>query len=133
MKGQRSQKSNNPGEFDLFGAPLRIFFIFLLFVFMIAAIFSSLVAIITIPFGVYPYLANLFWRIFGIVIGILFLIWVFGWAFESKVHIHTFRLRNWDLYNHGEAEEILRMRYARGEIPRKEFEEMLNELRKSSK
>ena len=100
---------------------------------MIAAIFSSLVAIITIPFGVYPYLANLFWRIFGIVIGILFLIWVFSWAFRSKVYIRTFRLGNWDLYSHSEAEEILRMRYAKGEISRKEFEEMLNELRKNSR
>lgn len=124
-------KKNNPDLFDFFGLPLRIFFIFLVFIFIIAAIFSSIFAIISIPFNNYNYFMNPFWHVIGIIIAVFFIILIFKWLFRIRIYTGFYRYNNVNSWRSYKAEEILRRRYARGEITKKQFEEMLNELRKN--
>lgn len=126
----RKDKNKGVEEFDLFGMPLRVLFIFLLFVFLIAAVFASIMAVIMIPFGMYPYFVNPFWHIFGIIIGVLFLFWIFSWVFRPRFYVRRYRWNGFGTFNSSNAEEILKMRFARGEISKKEFEEMMHEIKR---
>ncbi len=74
-----------------------------------------------------------FWTLFGTVIGGLFsvfiLIWIFSWVFGWMWPLRGryYRHRRW--YG-GDPEDIVKERYARGEITRKEYEEMIKDLGK---
>jgi putative membrane protein len=71
----------------------------------------------------FPFGFGWIWPIFGII----FFVWIFGWAFSwvwwpSRRY---YRRRYW--YG-DDAREILRQRYARGEITKDQFEQMMRDL-----
>lgn len=60
------------------------------------------------------------WGLLGLFFVLLFLSWVFRWPLmHGRWHMHGRR-----------AEEILRRRYARGEITQAQFRRMMKELRR---
>jgi uncharacterized membrane protein len=129
MRTRKYYQNKDLEKFDLFDIPFRIVFIFLLFVFLIAAIFASIMSIIIMPFGSYPLFVNPFWHVFGAILGIIFLLWIFSWIFRPRFYIKA--LNKPIFFKRNEAEEILRIRFARGEISKKEFEDMMKKLRET--
>lgn len=64
--------------------------------------------------------------IWGLV-GLFFVIWVFSWAFGGAWgHSRRYYRRNY--WYRDEAHDILRERYARGEITREQFDQMTRDL-----
>jgi putative membrane protein len=70
---------------------------------------------------------NMIWDVIGLLFGIFFLVAIFGgmlswWGWGWRRH----RYRGY----RGDAYEILRERYARGEITRDQFEQMMADLQR---
>lgn len=68
------------------------------------------------------------WSLFGTIIGIFFLLWVFSWIFGWG-WLGPRRRWHHRVWMHGGYEEILKERYASGEINKREYEEMRRDLR----
>ncbi|MCW1294376.1 MAG: SHOCT domain-containing protein [Candidatus Parvarchaeota archaeon] len=123
-KTQKTDNSSNLQDFDLFGPLFHVVFRFLLIVVLIAAFFAAILAIISFPFN---YTHNVFWNVFGVLLGVLFILWIVGYFLPVRLG-HYRRYHRW--YNYQNAEEVLKIRYAKGEISKKEFEEKIKELMK---
>lgn len=105
-----------PSEERYFSDPFKIFMIIIVVLVGIGVLFSIMTGGIFVSMLVFPVLWGLFW--------LLLLIWFFSWLFRGpRWHRH-----------HGmyaSPKEIVRARYANGEITKKQYAEMMKELEKS--
>jgi len=104
---------------------------------VIAVAIFSLIALVAIrgyptppAYSGYPMMGGWFFWPFGIVVFFLFLFLIFrfifwGWGGGG------WRRRYWPGYGYGDAREILRQRYARGEISKEQFDQMTRDLEQS--
>ncbi|MDE1869129.1 MAG: hypothetical protein KGH60_04165 [Candidatus Micrarchaeota archaeon] len=65
------------------------------------------------------------WNIIGIIFAIWILSWIFRWAFWGHPHRHY--ARHW----WGDERTIARMRYAGGDITKKEYDEIIRNLNRT--
>jgi uncharacterized membrane protein len=72
-------------------------------------------------FGMMNFGSGWFWNL----VGLLFVIWIISWIFMPWRRRHG----RW----HEEPEEILRRRYAKGEITQAQFKKMMNDLARESR
>jgi len=66
------------------------------------------------------------------VIALLAVIWIFAWMMRMIFGDHRHRHRHWDewgYWDQGSEYRILRRRYARGEISKKEYEQIKRDLK----
>jgi len=113
--------------------PARIFVIGLVTMFILIGIAAVIGAIMN-PHSVINYTGGwvgIAWGIIGTLIGLLFLfifIWIIVWfarsiGWMSRSYRYSSRNR-WTWWDHDEALEILRGRYASGEITRERYDKM---------
>ncbi len=123
---EKTRRSNEtkPYEFDFFDPLFRVFFRVLVLIVIIAVFFAAILSIISIPFMYYN---NPFWNLFGALVAVLFALWILSWFFGRR---YNYRVYAWHSRWSGQsnAEEILKARYAKGEISKKEFEDRMKEL-----
>lgn len=98
-----------------------------MFILIGAGIFiSSVFRPVTPPTLVgYPRMFGFGW-IWGLV-GLVFIIWVFGWVFSWMLWPSRRYYRRGGWYR-DDAHQILRERYARGEITKEQFDQMTRDL-----
>lgn len=66
---------------------------------------------------------NWVWNLIGLLIFLWFLLFLF------RVFVRPLRYRKFnDFWGHEDSSEIIRRRYARGEITKEEYEQMMNDL-----
>ena len=75
----------------------------------------------------YPMMGGWFFWPFGTVVFLLFLFLIFRFIFWGWGG-WGWRRRYWYGYGYGDAREILRQRYARGEISKEQFDQMTRDL-----
>ncbi|MEM0140602.1 MAG: SHOCT domain-containing protein [Thermoplasmatales archaeon] len=81
----------------------------------------------------------LVWNIVGVLIGLFFLflfIWVILWFARSVGWISRssgFTGHDWRWWDRDEAMEILKKRYAKGEITREQYKQMVDDLERNEK
>lgn len=101
----------------------------ILVLFLVVALVASAVyfwapyAMATAPYYPHPFFLFFFFFPLGLIIFLLLIALVFRLAFRPWRREHYRRWRDWD-----DANEILRQRYARGEITKEQFEEMQRDL-----
>ncbi|MDA8055495.1 MAG: SHOCT domain-containing protein [Thermoplasmatales archaeon] len=71
--------------------------------------------------------------LFVLFIFLLIIVWIWifrflGWSSGSFRH---YSRHDWNWWDHDDALEILRERYAKGEITKEEYERMMNDLQKN--
>jgi putative membrane protein len=77
----------------------------------------------TYPMIMFPFDFGWVWNIVGILFFLWILSWVFGWGWWGS---RGYRYRRW--YRYDDAYQILRERYAKGEITKEQFEQMMRDL-----
>ncbi len=75
----------------------------------------------------YPFFGGWFFWPFGAIFFFLFLFLIFRFVFWGWWG-WGWRRRYWYGYGYGDAHEILRQRYARGEITKEQFDQMKRDL-----
>ena len=119
--------------------PARIFVIGLVVLFILIGIAAVIGAIMN-PHSVIDYTGGwvgIAWGEVGTLIGLFFLfifIWIIVWfarslAWMSRSCRYSSRNR-WTWWDHDDALEILRERYARGEITKEQYDKMREDLEK---
>jgi putative membrane protein len=79
----------------------------------------------------YPNYFGWVWGLVGLFFSILFIVWIFGgifgvgWGFWGG---RRYRYRRW---GYGDEYSILRERYAKGEITKDQFDQMMRDLQQS--
>jgi len=117
--------------------PARIFVLGLVVLFILIGIAAVIGAIMN-PHSVIDYTGGwvgIAWGIVGTLIGLSFVfIWMIVWPVGSIMWIskgYRYSSRNiWTWWDHDEALEILRERYARGEITKEQYDKMREDLEK---
>ncbi len=70
------------------------------------------------------------WNLLWNLIGLFIFLWVLFFLF--RVFVRPWRWhRNWDFWERDSAEEILRQRYARGEITKDQFDKMMDDIHRN--
>jgi putative membrane protein len=100
----------------------------LLLFLVVALVASAMFFWVPLAMGTTPYFAHPFFMLFfflplGFVLFLLLIALVFSLAFRPWRRRYYRRWRDWD-----DANEILRQRYARGEITKEQFEQMQRDL-----
>ena len=115
----------------------RIFVIGLVVLFILIGIAAVIGAIMN-PHSVIDYTGGwvgIEWGVVGTLIGLFFtFIWMIVWfagpiGWMSRSYRYSSRNR-WTWWDHDEALEILRERYARGEITKEQYDKMSEDLEK---
>jgi len=117
--------------------PARIFVIGLVVLFILIGIAAVIGAIMN-PHSVIDYTGGwvgIAWGMVGTLIGLFFVfIWMIVWPVGFIMWIsrgYRYSSRNrWTWWDHDEALEILRERYARGEITKEQHDKMREDLEK---
>jgi len=119
--------------------PARIFLIGLVAMFILIGIAAVIGAIMN-PHYIINYTGGwvgIAWRAVGTLIGLFFLfifIWIIVWFARSigwMSRSYRYSSRNkWTWWDHDDALEILRERYARGEITKEQYDKMKEDLEK---
>jgi len=119
--------------------PARIFVIGLVTMFILIGIAAVIGAIMN-PHYIINYTGGwvgIAWGAVGTLIGLFFLfifIWIIVWLVRSLAWVprgYRYSSRNrWTWWDHDDALEILRERYARGEITKEQYDKMREDLEK---
>ncbi|MFI5412565.1 MAG: SHOCT domain-containing protein [Candidatus Micrarchaeales archaeon] len=98
---------------------LAIMFVLIGIAIVISVIYPQQTAGVNMMF---PYFSG--WNWFGGIFGFFVMIWFFSWIFRSWFWPTKYRKYN------GDEKSILKVRYAKGEISKKEYDEMMKDLNK---
>jgi len=123
----------------MYNNPARIFVIGLVVLFILIGIAAVIGAIMN-PHSMINYTGGwvgIAWGVVGTLIGLFFLfifIWIIVWFARSigwMSRSYRYSSRNgWTWWDHDDALEILRERYARGEITKEQYDKMREDLEK---
>lgn len=89
----------------------------------------GLAAVFGVLFGAGVFLAIGIWSWIWNLIGLFIFLWFLFFIFRVFVRPWRFH-RYYNFWDHDDAIETLRQRYARGEIGKEQYEQMMNDLKR---
>lgn len=92
-------------------------------------ILIGIAAVIEVLSGRNVFLSSGIWNWVLNLIGLLIFLWILFFLFRIFIRPLRFR-RYYDFWNHDDAVDVIRQRYARGEISKEQYEQMMSDLSK---